>query len=64
MAGRPKKEARLSLKIDGELLKDFQAWAKAQGTNVSAALRQHMRTTVDAENERRLRMAELAQRVN
>lgn len=63
MAGRPKKEARLSLKIDSDLLKDFQAWTKAQGTNVSAALRQYMRNTIDADNERRLRLAELEQRI-
>lgn len=60
---RPKKDIRMSLNVESELLKDFQAWAKAQGTNVSAALRQYMRGTVDADNERRLRVAELSQRV-
>lgn len=63
MAGRPKKDARMSLKIDAQLLADFQSWTKSQGTNVSAALRQYMRATVDAEQERRLRMAELENRV-
>jgi len=63
MAGKPKKETRLSLKIDAQLLADFQAWTKQQGTNVSAALRQYMRTTVDADREKRLRLAELEQRV-
>ncbi len=64
MAGRPKKACRMSLKIEAHLLADFQAWAKQQGTNVSAALRQYMRTTVDAERERALRLADLEHRLH
>lgn len=60
---RPRKETKLSIKIDSKLLEDFQAWAKQQGTNVSAAMRQYMRNTIDADNERRLRLAELEQRI-
>lgn len=60
---RPRKETKLSIKIDAKLLEDFQAWTKQQGTNVSAALRQYMRNTIDADNERRLRLAELEQRI-
>ena len=54
----PKKEERISIKIDSEMYRNFQAWCKENGTNVSAALRMYIKKTLDEDRERKLKLAE------
>lgn len=50
---RPKKDARISIKIDKDLYADFQAWCKENQTTVSGQVKQSIKRTLDVDRERK-----------